>query len=138
MKKFILTTILVLTSVLGFSQYNTYVTDTTTKKESPLIANASTTIRYTLNVPRLQTYYQPSPCVGINLHLSKSPSYYRDDNDIKTTFTCIFIGGLAFTSASLLESGDFKIYQGETARQIMLCVGIGLTLTGGIGMISSK
>lgn len=137
MKKLILTTILLLTSILGFSQHNTYVTDTT-KKESPLIASVSTTLRYTLNVPRLQTYYQPSPYVGINLNLSKAPSHYSDGNDRKTAFACIFVGGLAFTTAALLESGDFKIYQGETARQIMFGVGIGLTLTGGIGMISSK
>ena len=57
---------------------------------------------------------------------------YKEPNEMKTTGLCIFLGGIAFTTAAILESGDFKIYQGETARQIMLGVGIGLTLTGGV------
>ena len=108
------------------------------KKESPLFATTSKTIMYTLNTPILRAYYQPSPYVGVNLNLGKLFSYNRDEDHRKTAFTCVFVGGLAFTGAALLGSGNFTIYEGETARQIMLGVGIGLTLTGGIGMISSS
>jgi hypothetical protein len=55
---------------------------------------------------------------------------YKDANENKTAGLILLISGIAFTTASILESGDFTIYQGETSRQIMLGVGIGLTITG--------
>lgn len=131
MKKFILTSLLTIISIFGFSQY---VTNKDSVKNDRLMASVGTTLKYTLNTPRLQAYYQPSNYVGINLRVNTSP--YYGESDRKTAFVGIFIAGLAFTTAAILESGDFKIYQGETARQIMLGVGIGLTLTGGIGAIS--
>jgi hypothetical protein len=133
MKKMFLTLILSILSLTGFSQSDS------TKKNDVLCLN--TTVRvigYTLNTPRLQTYYQPTPYVGVNLHLSNSKGNYVDQDTRRNTYLGIFLSGIAFTSAAILESGDFKIYQGETARQIMLGVGITLTLTGGIGMISTK
>lgn len=134
MKKMFLVLILSILSLTGFSQSDS------TKKNDVLCLN--TTVRvigYTLNTPRLQTYYQPTPYVGVNLHLTPKSSYnYTDQDTRRNTFLGIFVAGLAFTSASILESGDFKIYQGETARQIMLGVGIAFTLTGGIGAISCK
>ena len=55
---------------------------------------------------------------------------YKDPAEDKSTGVGLLISGIAFTTAAILESGDFKIYKGETARQIMLGVGIGLTITG--------
>lgn len=133
MKKMFLVLILSILSLAGFSQSDS------TKKNDVLCLN--TTVRvigYTFNTPRLQTYYQPTPYVGVNLRLSSYKSGYTDQDTRRNTYLGIFLSGIAFTSAAILESGDFKIYQGETARQIMLGVGIGLTLTGGIGMISTK
>lgn len=68
---------------------------------------------------------------GTTIDLKMSPKY-TDPDSYKTTGLALFLGGVAFTTAAILESGDFKIYQGETARQIMLGVGIGLTITGGV------
>ena len=70
-----------------------------------------------------------TPMIDLNLSI---PRKYRESNYLRETGLGIFLGGIAFTSAAILESGDFKIYQGETARQIMLGVGIGLTITGGL------
>lgn len=131
MKKLFLMMILSVLSLTGFSQ-----TDSTRKNDVLCMNTTVKVIGYTFNTPRLQTYYQPTPYVGINLHLSSSKNNYNDEDTRRNTFLGIFLGGIAFTSAAILESGDFKIYQGETARQIMLGVGIGLTLTGGIGLVS--
>ena len=79
----------------------------------------------------MNTVKSPIKTESIDLKLSV-PQRYREPNEMRTTGLAIFLGGIAFTTAAILESGDFKIYQGETARQIMLGVGIGLTITGGV------
>ena len=82
---------------------------------------------FAMNTVKNPTILSPK----IDLKMS-TPQRYRESSDMKTTGLAIFLGGIAFTTAAILESGDFKIYQGETARQIMLGVGIGLTITGGV------
>jgi hypothetical protein len=62
----------------------------------------------------------------VNLHLN----YDSESHSRRITGIAILVGGVAFATAAILESGDGQIYQGETARQIMLGAGIGLTLTG--------
>lgn len=91
----------------------------------------------------------------IDLKLSKkSSSRYYDEDEYKKTYLGIFIGGLAFTTAAILEGsyqyGTWKStgpntatyvtpsFWQQTPRQIMLCVGVGLTLTGGGLLISHK
>lgn len=97
----------------------------------------STTLVYAINMPRPQVYYQPTPYINLNLGLKNG--IYGRDIDSKTTFTVLFVSGLAFTAASLLEDPySYDSFWQQTPRQIMFCVGVGLTLGGGIGMIKSK
>lgn len=71
---------------------------------------------------------------GIKIDL-KLKTKYKERSDVKAGGLAVMLAGVAFTTASILESGDVKIYQGETARQIMLGTGIVLTITGaGISM----
>lgn len=70
----------------------------------------------------------------VNMKLPK----YKNQDDVKTGGLILLISGIAFTSASILESGDFTIYEGETARQIMLGIGIGMTITGGAITLKHK
>lgn len=117
----------------------------------------ATTLAYAVNMPRLQTYYQPTPYVNLHLSVNNGGTINRDV-DSKTGFTVIFISGLAFTAAALLEGGSqYGTYVSnpqpgnpynttyvtpnfwqQTPRQIMLCIGVGFTFVGGIGMIKSK
>ena len=62
----------------------------------------------------------------INLHLTYDSEAYNR----KVTGVALLIGGIAFTTAAILESGDGQIYKGETSRQVMLGSGIVLSLTG--------
>lgn len=77
---------------------------------------------------------------------------YIDRSTKKEGFAVLLIAGLAFTTASILEgdamystyknTGPYtqtyvtKPFWQQTPRQIMLCVGVGLTLTGTIGLAS--
>lgn len=79
----------------------------------------------------MNTVKNPMTTPSIDLKMSV-PQRYRESSDIKSSGLALLLGGVAFSTAAILESGDFKIYQGETARQIMLGVGIGLTITGGV------
>ena len=56
--------------------------------------------------------------------------YNSDSYDNKMTGLVLLLGGVALTTAAILESGDGQIYKGEISRQIMLGTGIGLSLTG--------
>lgn len=144
--KNILLGLLVLISSLGCSQ-----TDSTLRN----LRITSTTLAYAVNMPRTQFYYQPTPYVNLNLNLNRGRDKFNPE-DRKKAFTVIFLAGLAFTTASILE-GDYnygtyqsspnttsgyssnyvtKPFWQQTPRQIMLCVGIGFTLVGGIGMVS--
>lgn len=70
----------------------------------------------------------------INLHIDN----LRYDGDTrKTAGLALLLGGIGFTTAAILESGDGQFYDGEVARGIMLGAGIGLTLTG-FGLSISK
>lgn len=114
----------------------------------------STTLAYAINMPRTQIHYQPTPYVNLNINTSKRDKFNPEDR--KRAFAVAFLAGLAFTTASILE-GDYnygtyqsspnktsnynttyvtKPFWQQTPRQIMLCVGIGFTLVGGIGMAS--
>lgn len=89
----------------------------------------------------------------INLKLSKSNLSYKDNSSIKAGGACLLIGGLAFTAASIIEGGyrygTYKTnpngtqtyvtppFMQQTPRQIMLFVGIGLSLSGTI-VLGSK
>lgn len=93
----------------------------------------------------------------VNLRMSSSRSNkYVDRDERKATFAGIFIAGLAFTTASILEGGyQYGTYVStpgnpnsstyvtppfwkQTPRQIMFCIGVGFTLTGGFGLLSSN
>lgn len=126
--KNILLGLLVLMSSLVYSQ-----TDSSYRN----LRITSTTLAYAINMPRPQVYYQPTPYVNLNLKLN-TPSYGSTDNR-KAAATVIFISGLAFTTAALLEDPyTFDTFWQQTPRQIMFCLGIGFTLGGGIGMINNK
>lgn len=89
----------------------------------------------------------------IKLNLPKSNFYYKDNSSIKAGGACLLIGGLAFTAASIIEGGyqygTYKTnpngsqtyvippFMQQTPRQIMLFVGIGLSLSGTI-ILGSK
>ena len=105
----------------------------------------ATTLRYGLNTPR-------TPYVNLNLG---TPNYYNQTLDKKTAFDVIFISGIGFMTASLLENSyPYGTYQNsssyynstyvqkpfwqQTPRQIMFCVGVGFTLVGGIGMVKAE
>lgn len=92
------------------------------------IFKPSTNDVFAMNITKTQNGFNPMNTIDLRL---KGPKY-QDPDQNKSTGMALLLGGIAFTTAAILESGDFKIYQGETARQIMLGVGIGLTLTGGV------
>ena len=149
MKKNIITTFLTFLSVFGLTQTN--LVDSVNNKNF-MLTNAGTTLRYTLNVPKLSAYYQPSPYVGVNLHLNRS-FYEGYETEMKNAFLALFVSGLAFTTASLLEGNSqygtwvstpqpnnpyhmtyvTKPFWQQTPRQVMFCIGIGFTITGGVG-----
>ena len=103
----------------------------------------ATTLRYGLNVPR-------TPYINLNLG---TPGYYGQTIDKKTAFAIIFISGIGFMTASLLENGyPYGTYSSnqynstyiqkpfwqQTPRQIMFGVGLGFTIIGGVGMIKAE
>lgn len=95
----------------------------------------STTLAYAINMPRPQVYYQPTSYVNLNLKVNTSKYGYNDD-DKKKVATVIFVSGLAFTTAALLEDPySFDTFWQQTPRQIMFCVGVGFTLGGGIALL---
>jgi hypothetical protein len=95
----------------------------------------STTLAYAINIPRPQVYYQPTPYVNLNLKVN-TPLYNYNDDNRKKVATVIFVSGLAFTAASLLEDPySFDTFWQQTPRQIMFCVGVGFTLGGGIALL---
>ena len=139
-------------SLVGLSQ-----TDSTKKNDVFCLNNTIKTIGYTINTPRLQTYYQPTTYVSVNLRLSKSQSGgYKDEDTRKTAFVCLLLSGLAFTTAAILEGGtQYGTWQPnpqpgnpynytyvtppvwqQTPRNIMFVIGVGFTLTGTIGLAS--
>ena len=139
----LLTVLLLTITFLGYSQ-----TDSTRR----IFNTTSTTLAYAINMPRTQVYYKPTPYINLNLKTSRDKF---NPEDRKKTFAVVFLAGLAFTTASILE-GDYnygtyqqnpnggysttyvtKPFWQQTPRQIMLCVGIGFTLVGGIGMASN-
>jgi len=84
---------------------------------------------------------------------------YSDENR-KSTGICVMVGGVAFTTAAVLEGGYQygtyvvskpatptssqqvtyvvpPVYQ-QTPRNIMFCVGVGLTITGLFTMLSAR
>lgn len=106
-----------------------------------------------INPARSPIYYVPT-MVDLRLGSTKKDKFNPEDR--KKAFTVVFLAGLAFTAASILE-GDYnygtyqsspnktsnynttyvtKPFWQQTPRQIMLCVGIGFTLVGGVGMAS--
>jgi hypothetical protein len=131
MKKIILTTIFLLFGVIGYS---------------------NTPIRFSVGEPTFKLdNVSPSK---INLHLSSSRKVGMDR---KNSFICVFIAGLAFTTASILEGGvGYGTWSNslsssspsstyvtppfwkQTPRQIMMVVGVGFTITGGVGMMSKQ
>lgn len=145
--KNIVSLVLILVSSLVFSQ-----TDSTYRN----LRVTSTTLAYAVNMPRAQIYYQPSPYVNLRINTINTSNNRYDSDDRKKAFTVLFLSGLAFTTAAILE-GDYnygtyrpspnttsgynttyttKSFWQQTPRQIMLCVGVGFTLVGGIGMVS--
>jgi hypothetical protein len=143
MKK-LLTVLLLTITFLSYSQ---------TDSKDRIFQNTSKTLAYAINMPRTQVYYQPTPYINLNLNMSKDKF---NPEDRKRAFAVLFLSGLAFTTAAILE-GDYRqgTYQSspnknsnynstyvtkpfwqQTPRQIMLCVGIGFTLVGGVGMAS--
>ena len=92
----------------------------------------STTLAYAINMPRPQIY-RPTPYVNLNLKTSR---YGYNDDDRKKVAAVIFVSGLAFTTAALLEDPySFDTFWQQTPRQIMFCVGVGFTLGGGIALL---
>lgn len=138
--------LIILLSVLTYSSYSQV--DSTNRYL--LCSNVTKTIKYTFNTPRV---YKPITYVNLNLHKDKF-----SHEDKKKAFAVLFLAGLAFTTASALENdGAYGTYQSspnktsnynstyttkpfwqQTPRQIMMCLGIGFTIVGGVGMASSK
>jgi hypothetical protein len=146
MKK-LLTVLLMTVTFLSYSQIDS---------NRRIFQTTSTTLAYSINMPKTQVYYQPTPYVNLNLNLSKGRDKFNPE-DRKRAFAVLFLAGLAFTTAAALE-GDYnygtyqsspnttsgynsnyvtKPFWQQTPRQIMLCVGIGFTLVGGVGMASN-
>ena len=102
-----------------------------------------------MNTPKTTTVVKYTPQVNLNLK-----TYHTEKND-KGAYVCLLLSGLAFTAASILENdynyGTWKKnpqpgnpynqtyvtqpFWQQTPRQIMLCVGVGFTLTGVIGVL---
>jgi len=134
---------------------NSVSSQTDSTDNSALYATA-TSLTYVINTPRPQLYYQPTPYVNLRINTVSNANNRYDSDDRKKAFTVLFLSGLAFTTAAILE-GDYnygtyqsspnttsgynttyttKSFWQQTPRQIMLCVGVGFTLVGGIGMVS--
>jgi hypothetical protein len=144
MKKLLIILLLVLT-------YSSYSQVDSTSRYL-LCSNVTKTIKYTFNTPRV---YKPTPYINLNLNMSKDKF---NPEDRKRAFAVLFLSGLAFTTAAILENdGAYGTYQSspnktsnynstyttkpfwqQTPRQIMMCLGIGFTIVGGVGMASSK
>ena len=140
MKQLLLTILITLVTHIGSSQ------DSITNEKN------LTTLEYVFTTPNINSVYEVIPYNNINLHLNKNMTY--NDFNPKSGFFCLFIAGLAFTTAAILEGtvnyGTWQPIPGspgrstyvvqnfwsQTPRQIMLCVGIGFTLVGGVGTIS--
>jgi hypothetical protein len=100
---------------------------------------------------RSPIYYTPT-IVDLNINVTKKDKFNPEDR--KKAFAVLFLAGLAFTTAAILENDyNYGTYQSspnktsnynttyvtkpfwqQTPRQIMLCVGIGFTLVGGVGV----
>jgi len=139
MKKLLL--FLLLLSNIGLPQ-----TDST--KQNFKAGAGLTTVVYALNVPRTQVFYQPTPYTSINLHLG-TRTVVDYGMSKKAGYTSLVILGVGFISASLLASSyGYGNYQNgqyvvppfwqQTPRVITLCLGVGLTTTGTIGLINNK
>ncbi len=103
-----------------------------------------------MNTFKKISYKSESSVVKIDLRLT--PKYKNSNGDNKDKYIALFVAGLVFTTASILEgNGNYgtwtstpnstsqynqtyttKPFIQQTPRQIMLFVGIGFTLTGGI------
>jgi len=90
-----------------------------------------------------------------NVNLSLSNSSVRHKDNYRTSLVAILIAGAAFTTVSILENGrafgtyysdpqpgnpkniNYRVqnFWTQTPRQLVFCVGVGLTLAGGIGLI---
>lgn len=92
--------------------------------------NAQTTSPVFKKPEKEYLFAMNSPKLKYNGFNTKIDFKYKEQNDVKTGGLAMILAGIAFTTASLLESGDGKISQGETARQIMLGTGVVLTITG--------
>ena len=113
--KTIITLFLAFMSLCGISQNQFTLSKIT--NTSTVFASAQT---------KSSVIFNKSETRKINLHLS----YDNETHNRRVAGIALLVGGVAFATASILESGDGQIYQDETARQIMLGAGIGLTLTG--------
>ena len=140
--KTILTILLLLTFRLGFSQQDT-------TKTNPLICSSDNkSALYYINKPNFYNYFHTSPAWNMNYAIQNGRTY---DINSKEGFSILLIGGVAFTTAALLEgSGSYgtwnstgngyhqtyttKPFLQQTPRNIMFFTGIGLSLTGIIGL----
>ena len=150
MKK-ILTSLLLMMTFLSYSQTNSdkaLCLGVSKEKMDRILCEM------VINPARSPIYYTPT-IVNLNINTSKGRDRFNPE-DRKRAFAVTFLAGLVFTAASILE-GDYnygtyqsspnktsnynttyvtKPFWQQTPRQIMLCVGIGFTLVGGIGMAS--
>lgn len=143
--KTILTILLLLTFRLGFSQQDT-------TKTNPLICSSDNkSALYYINKPNFYNYFHTSPAWNMNYVIQNGRTY---DVSSKDGFMVILLGGIAFTTASILEGGGnygtwtstpttgspynqtytTKPFLQQTPRNIMFFTGVGLTLTGIIGL----
>jgi len=107
-----------------------------------------TSVVYALNIPKTQVFYQPTPYTNINLHLeTKRVVDYGMSK--KAGYTSLLILGIGFISTSILtnsyaygnyQNGQYTVppFWQQTPRVVILCLGIGLTTTGTIGLINNK
>lgn len=150
MKKLFITVILSVISVVGFTQ-----NDSINERNVFCLNTPVKTVGYTFNKPKLDVIYKPTSTIDLKLNLKKGG--YVDSDDRKKQFLCVLIAGLAFTTAAILEGGEMygtyvvtkpgtatssqqvsyvtpPLYK-QTPRNIMLVFGVGLTITGGIGLV---
>ncbi len=130
MKK-VLTIIFLLTTMLSFGQNDVFAMNIT-KPKSVVFTNTDNSSNYKIDL--------------------KINTRYKNESKDRSAGLGLFIAGLAFTTAAILEgNGNYgtwtrnpnstsqynqtyttKPFMQQTPRQIMLFVGIGFTLTGGI------
>ena len=129
--KRLLTVIFVMATMLSFGQNDVFAMNTTKRN--------------------FDTDYNVRSTQTIDLKL-KTTTKYRNSEKDRSAGIGLFIAGIAFTTAAILEgNGNYgtwsstpnstsqynqtyttKPFMQQTPRQIMLFVGIGFTLTGGI------